>query len=75
MPVYSGDPTGVKNVLAWARRQGAGGGAGLPEVGGQLLQLLTTEQLGVGFSWTRGRQVAALFCKFSFHVTGNASVN
>ena len=68
--MYSGDPREVKNLLTWARRQGAagggaGGGAGVPEVGGGMLQLLLQEQLGVGFSWPRGRQVAAIFCEYN----------
>ena len=67
--VYLGDPLATKSVLTWARRQGAtsGSAAGLPEVGGQMLQLLIQEELlGVGFNWHRGGEVAALFCKCLF---------
>jgi hypothetical protein len=65
--VYPGDPTGVKNLLAWVRRQGAAAGSGstVPEVGGRMLRLLLQQQLGVGFTWPKGRQVAAIFCEYT----------
>jgi hypothetical protein len=65
--VYPGDPTGVKNLLTWVRRQGAAAGSGsaVPEVGGRMLQLLLQQQLGVGFTWPKGRQLAAIFCEYT----------
>ncbi len=64
--MYPGDPTGVKNLLAWVRRHGAAGsGPAVPEVGGRMLQLLLQQQLGVGFTWPKGRQVAAIFCEYT----------
>ncbi len=67
--VYPGDPTGVKNLLAWVRRQGAAAGSGsaVPEVGGRMLQLLLHQQLGVDFTWPKGRQVAAIFCEYTWN--------
>ncbi len=64
--MYPGDPTGVKNLLAWVRRQAAAAGSGsaVPEVGGRMLQLLLQHQLGVGFTWPKGRQLAAIFCEY-----------
>jgi hypothetical protein len=70
--VYLGDPTAAKSVLNWAKRQGAahggGGGPALPEVNAKMAELLMREQMGTGFHWHRGRELAVLFCKLYFHL-------